>query len=264
MKIEPFSSNDLRQLPALQPEGWGDITVPYSFYLQHPFCFPFSAIEGMKLVGIGTCVVHHRSAWLCHIIVHNDERNKGIGKGITDHLIHHARQLSCETISLIATALGAPVYRKAGFEVESEYVFYKGGAFSSEIPADIIRYAGRHKDLILALDKEVSGENRSQLLSMYLTDCWIVSGNDQVDGFYLPSLGDGVIIAKTPSAGKALMLLRAKEQTRFCIPEQNFVASDFLVDHGYQSYQRGTRMYMGKKLNCTLGYIYNRIGGNLG
>jgi ribosomal protein S18 acetylase RimI-like enzyme len=190
MRIEPFRESYLDQLPSLRPEEWGDLAPSFAFYLKQPFCHPICVIENEQIVGVGACVIHRTTAWLCHIIVHKDQRNRGIGKQITDDLIVRARKnSSVETLLLLATQLGAPVYRKSGFEVESEYVFYKDGAMTAEIPKGIMRCTDEYFAEVLKLDEKISGEIRTQLLELHRDNCWIKIVHHEVDGFYCPALG---------------------------------------------------------------------------
>ncbi|MBL0009542.1 MAG: GNAT family N-acetyltransferase [Saprospiraceae bacterium] len=102
------------------------------FYITSDFCFPIKVSIDHKIAGTGTAIIHHDVAWLAHIIVHPDFRNQGIGKLITESLVKMAHAKSCDTLYLLATELGEPVYRKIGFETETEYLFFKG-----EKPIDI-------------------------------------------------------------------------------------------------------------------------------
>lgn len=265
MRVSPLSSSDLAELPSLQPDGWGDITNAFKFYTQQPFCFPVGLRSGEQLVGVGACVAHRTTAWLGHIIVHPAFRNRGLGKLITDHLIAIAKQQPrVETVLLLASALGAPVYLKCGFEVESDYVFYKGGSFQKASDENIVPCTGEYFSAVLQLDREVSGEDREQLLRIHQDRCMIRIVDGEVDGCYFPSLGDGLIIAKTPSTGEAFMKFRGVTDSRFAIPEQNVVATDVLLRNGFEPFLRGARMRLGKKINWHPERLYNRIGGNLG
>ena len=87
MQLQPFTSNDIQLLTLLQPEGCPDIIPVYTFYDASSFCFPIKITIANELVGVGTTIMHKDVTWLAYIIVHNDYRNKGIGKLITKSLI---------------------------------------------------------------------------------------------------------------------------------------------------------------------------------
>jgi GNAT superfamily N-acetyltransferase len=265
MLVAPLSSSDLQLLPALQPQDWGDITNSFTFYIYKPFCFPIGIREDERLVGIGAVIFHGTTAWLCHIIVHPEFRNRGLGKLITGELIAIAKQdPRIETLLLLATKLGAPVYQKCGFEAESDYVFYKGSTFEGNTVDDIVACTDIHFSEVLQLDRKVSGEDRAQLLEIHRDRCWIKTVDGKVDGFYFPSLGDGLIIAKGTATGEALMRFRGVNDGRFVIPEQNVAAADFLLRNNFEPFLRGTRMRLGRKIDWHPEGLFNRIGGNLG
>lgn len=44
MEFKKFESSDMRSLADLQPEGWGDITPAYQFYVTSLFCSPIKVI----------------------------------------------------------------------------------------------------------------------------------------------------------------------------------------------------------------------------
>lgn len=265
MHVTPLLPSDVEQLRTLQPEGWGDITNAFNFYLTHSFCFPVGFWAGKQLVGVGSCVVHRTTAWLCHIIVHPEFRNRGLGTLITDDLIAIVKQQPhIETILLLATKLGAPVYQKCGFEVESDYVFYKGELFGDSNDETIVPCTADNFSEVLQLDRKISGEDREQLLRIHHDRCLIKMVDGKVDGCYFSSLGDGLILAKTASTGEDLMRFRGATESRFVIPEQNTAATDLLLKNGFESFLRGTRMRLGKKIDWHPERLFNRIGGNLG
>ena len=125
MEIQVLNHHDINFIAELQPEGWDSILPKMVFYVESSFCFPIKVIIDNKIVGLGATIIHENTAWLGHIIVHNENRGKGLGKLITQKLIEIAKQKQCQTILLIATEFGAPVYEKVGFVTQTEYLFFK-------------------------------------------------------------------------------------------------------------------------------------------
>ncbi len=218
------------------------------------------------MVGTGTSIIHHDVAWLAHIIVHPDHRNQGIGKLITESLVESANSKNCNTLYLLATELGEPVYRKIGFETETEYLFFKG-----EKPIDsdihdtcIVPYSSEHEMQMILLDRQVSGEDRMFHLQQHLSNGFVYVVDDTVEGYYLPTMGEGLIIATTSAAGQALMKLRLITKDFVVFPIDNIPATTFIQQHPFTEVRRQKRMRLGKKRNWQSANIYNRIGGNLG
>ena len=170
MDIKPLEQSDVPFVFELQPPGW-DIMSTIDFYTKADFCFPIKATIDDKIIGIGTTIIHKDVAWLAHIIVHDQYRNQGIGRLITQTLMERADAERCETIYLLATEMGEPVYTKLGFEAETEYVSFKGEKITKE-PADntIVFYKSDYANQISLFDRQVSGSQRSFHGEQHLTD----------------------------------------------------------------------------------------------
>ena len=264
MKITPLTENDMSGITALQPVGWNDITPHIYFYIQSHFCFPLKALEDDRLVGIGTAILHGSTAWLAHIIVHPEYRNRGIGHHITQALIGQLRNTPCETILLLATEQGKPVYEKSGFQTETTYVFLKGGAIEPQPSSCIVPFDHSFREALLTMDHQVSGEDRSRLIIPALESARLFVKDNALLGYYIPALGDGMIVANIIAAGVALQSIRSSREPRFSLPADNAAGVIFLKQHHYLEYATGYRMTLGKKLRWDPTQIYNRIGGNFG
>ncbi|MFN8671694.1 MAG: GNAT family N-acetyltransferase [Candidatus Sericytochromatia bacterium] len=265
MKIEVLKTEDLNLVKELQPDGWYNILPTIEFYTKNNFCYPIKILLGDKLVGIGTTIIHHEVSWLAHIIVHRDYRNRGFGKLITEKLIDIAKEHNYETICLIATDMGEPVYKKIGFEEETEYLFFKDIKLSNhDKDKNIFAFTENLKEELFLLDKKVSGENRDFHLEKYLHTAFVYKKNDMLKGFYLPDFGEGLIIAEDKKAGLELMKFRFKDKDIIAFPINNTFALDFMYKNNFKEFKRAKRMFLGKKRIVELEKIYSRVAGNLG
>ena len=249
MEIHVLEQSDLALIAELQPKGWPDMLPAISYYVQSPNSFPVKLIYQNKIIGIGTTIINNNTAWLAHIIIHPDFRNEGFGRIITQKLVKSLFEKNISTIYLIATELGLPVYKKTGFLVETEYLFFKD--FKSDksicVSNNIVPFIDEYKSQILALDYNASGENRIQLIEPNL-----------------PTLGEGMIVANSNIAGIELMKLRMTTKDNIAFPIENKEAADFLHQNNYKEYKTAKRMRLGIKRAWQPQNIYNRIGGNLG
>jgi len=267
MQVLPFESKDIEKLSELQPEGWDDIKLPFQYYLSHRgFCTPLKFVIDEIIAGTGTCVFHKDVAWLAHIIVHVDYRNRGLGKLITDTLVNRVKLHPYKTISLIATDLGEPVYRKVGFETDTEYLFYKNeDQKQHEGDSEFIsRFEKKHLEDILELDKRVSGEDRSQRLLEFIDDSFVFRRNSKTEGYFFPSFGDGLIIASNATAGIELMKLRNKSKNMAVLPVDNKEALGFLEQNNFKHYRTAKRMTLGEKRKWLPQMLFNRVSGQIG
>ena len=251
----------------LQPEGWSDITEAFKYYIAYEFCRPIEVVIDDKIIGVGTSIMFENTGWLAHIIVHKDYRNKGIGYKIVENLLKHLLSKSISSVLLIATELGEPVYRKAGFRVISDYIFLKSDQpwRENSTSKNIMPFKGNYYADITKLDKRISGENRESLIEMHLANSLIYLENEELSGFYLPNLGEGLIIADNSMAGIELMKTKYSKADKAVIPSENQIGIDFLKDNGFiLSETKGKRMILGKDIVWKPECIFSRIGGNFG
>ena len=123
MKLESLDIADLHQLPELQPDGWPDIVPMFKYYLSSDCFHPIKVQEKDLLIGVGAGIVFKGTGWIAHVIVRFDHRRQGVGQKIVEELMTFLQREGCATISLIATELGFPLYTKAGFSEQTEYIF---------------------------------------------------------------------------------------------------------------------------------------------
>jgi GNAT superfamily N-acetyltransferase len=266
MRIEPFTREDLPVLNELRPPDWHDITPNFEYYLSKSFCFPLKTVSAGRVVGIGAAILFLRTGWLAHIIVHPEYRGKGVGGEIVSSLLKLMQQQECQTMSLIATDMGYPVYKKAGFREDTEYLFYKREHEAPLISAHetIIGYIPQFERAVLDLDREISGEDRRDVIVGKLEGSFLCILDGEVAGCYLPDLGEGLIIARCREAGLALLQKKVAASNRVVFPAKNESAAAFLAQSGFQETLRCKRMVYGAKLAWKPDGLFGRIAGNMG
>ncbi len=266
MKAQVFEQSDLPYLKELEPPDWGDLVPRFTYFMESPACHPIKLTENNQMIGVGTSILHEDTAWLATIIVHPGQRNKGIGKVVTQTLVDSIDRQTYKTIYLEATDMGYPVYKKLGFEVETVYNHYKPINISAatNFSDTILNFHPDFTEQVLELDKEVSGEGRQRVLMEHIGWAKVYLHNKQLQGYFMPTLGDGLIIAKTSTAGLALMQCRFADKNNAVIPVNNTKATNYLNSFGYTPYRTSRRMFLGDQRPTHLHYMYNRISGQLG
>lgn len=266
MKIEPLTKKDLDHLAPLQPQGWPDIKPALQFYLASPFCHAVKISKHNQMMGIGAGIVFGKTAWLAHIIVGPEFKGKGLAHKMVSHLLEKLTALECESVSLIATDLGYPIYEKAGFKKQTDYVFFKKESPLApfEDSPRIIAFSPDDQKEMFKLDQAISGEDRRLIFSGKCESAWLYRENNQVTGIYLPDLGEGMIIAKNSRAGTALMKKKYRAVGNAVLPVDNGAGIEFLMENGFTETLRAARMIWGKPFVWQPDQIYSRIAGKLG
>ncbi|HMS35204.1 MAG TPA: GNAT family N-acetyltransferase [Ignavibacteria bacterium] len=266
MILEKIQPEDIIKLSELQPEDWDDIRPHFSSYISSPFCEPLKITDEGKIAGVGSYIRHKTTAWLAHIIVHKDHRNKGFGLQITNALLKSLKKYRIRTVYLIATELGYPVYLKAGFELESEYVHFNGECLNKviQLSPSIIPFDKKYREDILKLDRAVSGEYRERIITENIESLHLFLKRNKVRGVYFPALKDGLIIACDEEAGTELMKLRMTERETAGFPADNITALNFFTENGFTRIKNSKRMIYGKLRKWKPERLYNRISGGLG
>lgn len=259
---------ELSLLNDFAPPDWStDLSVIFSFHFDQPYFYPIVAELDGKVVGCADGLLQGVVGWLGNIIVLPEFRSRGIGSALTAHLVEFFHSQGYKHQILIATKLGEPVYRKLGFEVASYYIFLKReGKPTPEAVADIRPLESRDTDFIFALDRAVTGETRQPFLSRFMAGGWVhVSPSGLVDGFYLPDLANGPVLAANDTAGLALLRFKLGQNTQtIVIPEANRTALDFLLSSGFVETNRAPRMVLGEDASWHPERVYSRGSGFCG
>lgn len=266
MEIQSFELSDLPIMTSLQPSDWGDIRPVYEFYFISTFCNPVKMVHEGKMIGIGSSIWHQKTAWIGHIIVHPAWWSKGVGTRITNHLVDGLKQMKYQSISLVSTPMGVSMYQKVGFKKQWDYIFYEyPQKFKPPTMGDcIVPYQPSFMEQIFLLDEEVSGEARTAIIGLHINQSKLFLLNGKLQGVYFPTLGEGLILAKSNQAGIELAKYRLLDHPKSVVPEQNLAVIQFLESMNMSINRTGTRMYIGQPVHPKTKMVYNRIGGNMG
>ena len=267
--IRQLKKSEILQLKNFPPADWNlDFPQLLSFHFGHSYFYPAAAEIDKKIVGCGIAMIFGSISWLGTIIVLPEYRGQGIGTGITSHLVDYCKGKGCRNQILVASEMGEPVYRKLGFTSSAAYVFYKREtAISFQAVTNVREIKKEDIKYIKELDKKITGEKRFVFIKRFLSTGWVYNSGkpDQIRGVYLPDYGTGLVIAKDPEAGLALVKLRFNQgQKKIVIPSTNIIVKDFLLSNGFQEYRRAPRMVLGEDVKWNPEMVYNRGTGYCG
>jgi GNAT superfamily N-acetyltransferase len=266
MELRHVTERDIGAIGSLQPPGWPEIVPVFEYYLRAPSCTPVKAVMNGEMAGVGVMISLGRTAWLAHIIVAEEYRRRGVGRFIVARLLESCREAECGTVSLIATEMGYPLYREAGFTGQCDYLLYVRDEplMLTGISEAVTRPLPGEIGAILDLDRRVSGEDRGAALAGLLENSYVYRAGGGIAGYYLPGFYEGPIIADDPAAGIELMKLRYLHACKGVLPAENREGIDFLEKRGFREAKRVKRMVYGSGFPWRPEGIFGRISGNLG
>lgn len=244
-----MKSSDIPQLRDIAPPEWNtDLSAVFAFHFGQPYFYPIAAEEDEQVVGCANGLFQGSTGWLGNVIVLPGYRRRGIGYALTCHLVNEFAQRGANRQILIATNLGRPVYERLGFRTVSQYVYFeRDNPLPHEIIPGIRPFTPADAQAVFALDSAVSGEMRAPFLSRYMQDAQVyASAAGSIEGFYLPALVNGLVIASNEAAGLSLLRLKHQQAGRISgVPEQNEAAITYLRSQGFFETSQVPRMCLG-------------------
>lgn len=255
--------------------GWGDQHAIFLFYAHHPYCQPFVAKVDGVVVGTAIAILRRPVGWIGHVMVLPGYQRRGIGAALTRAVSQYLEAQQCQSILLIATESGYPVYEKLGFQVETTYQFMQGKGVSAFPSSARLRSLTEHDfPAICQLDLEVTGEDRSPQLFTFAQNGYLLVDEQaqQLRGFFLPTpWGEGPGIAPEPEDGRVLLEIRraiagAGDATEMmvAIPVENLAGQAYLKQQGFTEVRRAARMYLGKPVTWQPQAVWSRFSGAMG
>jgi hypothetical protein len=265
MSISRCTFKDLPALDALYPAmrarmmarlRW-HICTPYAVAIKH--AGPSGTVNGL-----GMAIVHQGTGWLGNCIA-----LPGTGRSIAEAELQEAllaelRDHGCSTVSTVVEEDRVSAWTRMGFVTESRYLCYAGGSCEDPTLDEVELYEPQHILGVLHLDRKASGEDRRPLVGEHLYVGRIYTEKGRVRGFYLPLLGDGLIIADRPDVGKELLRWHLPHVREIWLPEANAAARAFLEQRGYSLQGCRLRMRLGDALAWQPEVVYGWIGEGLG
>ena len=155
----------------LRREGWGERLEFFQSVLGWPAVHTFVADRDGAVIGTGVASTHGSVGWVGTIFVDSAYRRVGLGGALTRVVIEDLEARGCETLALIATPMGRPVYEREGFRVVDNHVRLSAEGRPEDDPPDprLRPYAEADRAAILDLDAYATGEDRAGTLGSLLS-----------------------------------------------------------------------------------------------
>jgi predicted N-acetyltransferase YhbS len=246
-----LSAPEIRRATAADTDQFAEVMsaafgTPYSKPLIHTWVgtfadgYTFVAEQDGRVVATGASVGFGETGWIGAIAVHPDARGQRLGTRMTEVAIEALGRR--ETLLLLASPLGRPIYEGMGFVPEGPYRVFTGPAHAKPAPNPGVREAGEEDYAgIRALDALATGEDRGPAIDGSLDGALVADG-----GFALkPPSFARPIIATDPDAGRALLAATLEPGIRVAAPQANTAAVEAFIQHGCEERRGVERMRLG-------------------
>jgi predicted N-acetyltransferase YhbS len=193
-----------------------------------------------RVVATGAGIGFGPTAWIGAIAVRPEARGERLGQRMTEAVIEALGER--ETLLLLASPSGRPIYERMGFEPEGAYRVFSGPAHAQAAIGDGVRPATEaDREGILALDALATGEDRSAAVGAALDGALVTDGGAGLR----PPFPARPILASDPDAGRALLAATIEPGIRLAAPQANVPAVEALIAHGCEERHGVVRMRRG-------------------
>jgi predicted N-acetyltransferase YhbS len=238
---------DWLRLLGLQPEG----------------CF-VAEQEGQVIGTVTTTCYGSRLAWIGMLLVHPEQRGRGVGRALMRHALDYVRTEGVVCAGLDASPAGEPLYLSLGFRPVWALARWEASApkrtplLPSNAHVQPVQEA--HWEAIVDMEAHAFGVPRPRLLHTLAQESQPVNvatdESGQVHGFGMRRAGAGAhylgpVIAQDPPCAVALIasLLQGLEGQPVCwsIPAPNRAAVGLAEAYGFTCQRGLTRMVLGPR-----------------
>jgi GNAT superfamily N-acetyltransferase len=241
--IRPATASDLGAFLDVMSISFGGPNRPPSVHtwaFDQPDGFLLVADDGGRVVATGAGMGFGPTGWIGAIAVRPEARGAGLGRRMTEAVIEGLGRR--ETLLLLASESGRPIYERMGFEPEGDYRVFTGPSGAAPELTDGVRpaTAADHAS-IRRLDALATGEDRGPAITASLDGALVTEGGVALR----PPFRARPIVATDEDAGRALIAATLEPGARLAAPVANAAAVDALLASGAEERQGVLRMRRG-------------------
>lgn len=261
--LRPLRAQDIPHTDVIRAlAGWNQTTADWRrlLALAPAGCF-VAEVDGLPVGSVTTTAYGRELAWIGMMLVHPEQRSRGIGRGLLDRAIGHLEQTGVGCIGLDATPAGQPLYASAGFASVWELARWRGNLPLALPPPSVsVQTAIDPTDwpALVELDRRSFGAARPDLLralhrqssrAAVLTDAaGEASGFGMLRAGSLGHMLGPLLATEAPDAAALLAALSAHLPPGpifWDIPEPNTAAVALAESLGFSRVRTLTRMVRG-------------------
>jgi predicted N-acetyltransferase YhbS len=202
------------------------------------------AERGGAIVGTGASVGFGATGWIGGIAVAPEARGARLGQTRTEAVIDALGPR--ETLLLLASAAGRPIYERLGFEAEETYRVFWAPDDARPVPTELRALTAEDREAVLALDTRVTGEERALAVDVGLLGGVATPNLEAVA--LRPPWAARPILARDRAAGAALLAAIMEPGLRLSVPDTNRAAVATLLELGCREVPGVVRMRRGAPL----------------
>jgi predicted N-acetyltransferase YhbS len=182
------------------------------------------AEEDGVVVGTAASVAFGSTGWIGGVTVTPAARGRGLGRALTEAAID-ALDERVETVLLLATPAGRPIYERLGFVVEGSYRVFASGTSRPERTVELRDVGPEDREAVLALDREATGEDRSLAVLASLEGA---VATPDLSAVALRPPWPALPIVGDPAGATTLLTSLIEPGVRLAVPEENRAAVQLL------------------------------------
>lgn len=285
--IRPMRLDDVEPAAEVMLNGgWGDRRRFLRFCVEQPRFVPLVAEVDERIVGTGVATINGPVGWVGMIFVDEGLRGRGIGTTLTQAVIDELDRAGCDSLALLASSLGRPIYERLGFRAELDYLLLAAPGLGDAptvaavadqagepAPARLRPFAPHDLPAILAIDAAATGEDRAHLLLASAdpaTGVVALGPDGRVVGFEVrapwgthpivaPELIDGVRLLEDRRTRTA-----AGAEVRTALPATNRAGRTTLENLGWRHERELVRMVRGAPIRWQPSAIWGQFNFAIG
>jgi predicted N-acetyltransferase YhbS len=244
-----MAPEDFQFMTSLEPEG----------------CFVL--FDGLKQVGIATCISYGKLGWFGNLIVKGETRKKGAGSMLVKHAVDYLHGKGVETVGLYAYPNLLRFYGNLGFRYDGDFSVLHTSALSA-VSAEALPSVGtKNIRQIEKFDRGCFGGDRRKLLESIILQegnlSYYASEGNEVVGYVAATVYEtmawvGPLTCQDESTNAAAALLKAVlskltgKAVYAALPKKQTALADTLSTAGFKEDFSVVRMYLGTSAakNC--------------
>jgi len=239
--------------------GWNQLPVDWERFIQWEPQGCFLALSEGERAGTAITINYdNRFGWVGMVLVHPDQRRKGIGTKLLMVCIEYLESSGVGAVKLDATPMGKQLYDTIGFVDEYMVERHQVRAASRGEQTGVEALTESHLHAIAPIDLEAFGADRTRVLarlqSEEQTDAFVAFGPSGPDGYIFVRPGMNAdyigpwVATSTDVATRLLgqaLDARAGRDVLIDVSLANESAPQIIADHGFTKQRHLIRMYRG-------------------